>query len=97
MNERSNRLRIYHVSTGDMVMFLNWHKRQPQYISVPEIPGLPDGAEVESVYDSPAHRAIAVVVSHPSFPEVPDGEHIPIESGLVNMRSFAVPIKSTGN
>jgi hypothetical protein len=95
--ERSRRLRTYQIDTGDMVLFLNWAKRQPQYIAVPEMSGIPDGADVEWVYACPERRSIAVVVSHPSFPEVPDGEQIPFETGFMKMRSFAVPVKPMAN
>lgn len=91
---KTRRLRQYHIREKDLLLFLNWAKRAPQYISVPKFStGVPDGAEVEHFYVDYDRCCLSVVVSHPSFAEVPDGSPIPHEDGYCEMQSMQVAVK----
>lgn len=50
----------------------------PAFLSVPVVdPPLPAGVSVLRVWHDAYHRVFNFVVSHPSFPEVPDGQILP--------------------
>lgn len=63
---------------------------KPSYIKVPKLTALPDGAVIQVVFADSPRGTIGVVVSHESFPEVPDGT-IPEEiDSLLGMTTFEV-------
>ncbi len=53
-----------------------------EYLQRVRFAGLPEGCEVQSVRGNWGCRTIDLLVSHPSFPEVPDGEYPPRHDGV---------------
>lgn len=56
--------------------------RKAVYELVSKIPGIPADAVIESGFEDPWTRNIIVVLRHPSFAPVPEGETIPLIGGV---------------
>ena len=81
MNDR--RLKIYRLRANNVLDICRpWVV--DGILHVPVIDGLPDGATVESVFNDFERVGFALVVYHPEFDPVPDGETIPDASERVS-------------
>lgn len=79
MNERN--LKYYRVP--ERWVFSVWKNgcNRQRLLELPDLK-IPDDAQVLAVYHEPSHKTFDFLVSHPSFPEVPDGDLIPCEPGI---------------
>ena len=78
----SDRLKIAYVDERALLGFLQcW--RQGEFVSLPTGPQIPQGCEIVRVWHCPDRRALAVMLEHPHFPRVPDGEQPPSISQFV--------------
>jgi len=64
------------------------------WIEVPHVVGLPEGAKIVSVHADHSRRTIGVIVEHESFPDTPPGEMLdvikgPLEGICVNVERVA--------
>ena len=89
MGELRKHSRIIYVDMRLIVEILNT-MRSGQYIALPDIPEIPEDTEVIGVFHEFARRAFAVMLSHPSFGEVPEGEMIPelVSPAIVEWNTF---------
>lgn len=76
---RVKRIGIPQWAVLDAVLFAG--ARLPEYVRVVRHAAVPEDAEVVAVHPDPMNRLFWFVVSHPSFPEVPAGEHVPVAEG----------------
>lgn len=79
------RLRLIHLSPQQVLNCLCWRPRE--VLPLLDGTGLPDGMQVVSLHADWERHCITVLVHHPSFDEVPDGE-LPPE--LTDSRMVAV-------
>lgn len=82
------RLKIVRVSPDLIVDILNMRHRGPEYLAFPDIPDLPIDAEVRDVRYNEYRRCLDVLLSHSSFPPVPDGEEITPIGAFVEISMF---------
>jgi hypothetical protein len=62
-----------------MTLMGNW--RGHDCVCLPVLKGLPDGYDIRAVAFNFGHNAFELLVTHESFPEVPDGDLIPLGNG----------------
>ncbi len=74
----SSRLRRYYLGEQFAVEVLGMMRGWPEFFALPVIRNLPPAAVVQRIYHEPARRGFMVLVWHPSFDVVPDGEEIPV-------------------
>lgn len=75
-SNRRNLVRIY-ASEKDIVSILDWKK--PGFLELPVLRGsLPDGTRIVGVGWDPDRCAFGLACYHPGFPEVLDGDIIPL-------------------
>ncbi len=77
---KSRRVKIVSICTHDLLDLFS--KFAPQFFHLPKIDGLPDGYDVLSVTANWQNRVIDFQVTHPSFPEVADGDMPPRIEGV---------------
>lgn len=77
----NNRLKRYRVEDGAFMRYLTAFDRWPTHLAVPvNIVGPPSDAQLETVWYDQSMRCFVALVSHSSFPEVPQGEHPPMDA-----------------
>src|SRR5262245_39831686 len=88
MNAPRHLIVVWVPSHAVAALLLDWrrHLAVGGYVALPTLSDvqvrgrtidIPQDAEVVTVHADPFRRAVALVLSHPSFPEVPDGEPAP--------------------
>jgi hypothetical protein len=56
-----------------------WHDREPGFVATKvEFPGLPHDARFVDAHYDYSRQSFGIIVSHPSWPEVPQGEMLPV-------------------
>ncbi len=74
---KERRLRAYPISEDDVFELLLCPQQRPsEFVDLPVIKGVPDGATIERVLHQPADKCFWFILYHESFPVVPDGEHV---------------------
>ena len=70
-------VKALHVSEACLRLLLS-EKRPDQHgrIVIEEIRGLPDGFEIQAIYQAADWYGIIVIVSHPSFPQIDPNQKI---------------------
>jgi hypothetical protein len=91
--ERSRRLKYLVLPERIILSLLNAPSDRRPYYTFPVIKGLPDGYRVEAVNYDYERAGFAIVVSHPSFPEVPLGVRVPDLGGPLGIDAMNVEIK----
>ena len=75
--ERSRNLRVVRIRKSDILSMFCWED-----LKLPKLRNLPVGAKICDVTYQPEYDAFAILVEHPSFSAVPDGQHIPALDGI---------------
>lgn len=87
------RLRRYFLPMRELLVFLRMghHGIENQWVDLPEVQGIPEGAKILSVGFDPSRQAFEAVVEHPSFDSVEPGQVIPAaDCFTVERRAFRV-------
>lgn len=84
-----SRVKVVRISMRAVLFFLFTQKQVPQYVSLP-FTTLPEGFEVISCHVNQLCNATDVVVWHPSFDPVPEGQEPPQFMPDVEWRSYAL-------
>lgn len=72
------RCKVFYLQQGELRGLLRAHSGLPEAIKVPEpCESVPPDAKVISTFACPERASIGVVVAHPSYDVVPNGEMIP--------------------
>lgn len=86
-----DRLKIVSVSEGDILTMLNWYTENNTYLRLPRIEGIPHESVVVRASYSFCARAIELMIRHPSFDKVPQGQQVPhLVDGLLTMDSVVL-------
>jgi hypothetical protein len=75
------RLRLVHLSPQQVLNCLCWRRREA--LPLLDVTGLPDGMRVVSLHADAERHCFIVLVYHPSFDEVPEGECPPLLTPLM--------------
>lgn len=79
----AHRLKIVRMDTRSIVDLLNARLYDMRdMIALPVMDGIPEDAEVVSVRENWQLRALEVMIQHPSFDVVPDGDLPPVLPGI---------------
>lgn len=81
-------LKRYRIDDREILEYLRRNDNWPDYlVAAANVKGPPAGCHIHTVYFDYSTQGYWVVISHPEFPEVPDGEYIPAaENDLVAER-----------
>lgn len=71
----ARRLKVVTLSPHDVLAALCWQDNE--FLTLLDMTGLPDGIEVVSLHADELPRCFRIVVYHPSFDVVPEGERPP--------------------
>lgn len=82
MSQREARYKLVAINHYWVLDVLRSWSDPAQYLRLPRIAGIPDGAEIEDVHDDWRSKQFILRLWHPSFDIVPDGEQIPFLSEL---------------
>ena len=74
-DHKTRRVKILHVNPDEVVKILNSQTTECVWLAINR--NIPEGTEVLSVRECWSLRTIALLLTHPSFDEVPDGEQPP--------------------
>lgn len=77
------RVKIVRLDERLIVDVLNWCRDPKGYLMLPDVEGLPEDAVVVSCRDNWERRTLEVLVYHPSFEEVPEGDIPPVIEDVV--------------
>lgn len=72
-----NRLKVVYLKECEIASVLNWMRKPVGSYLILSTNDCPDDVHIERVFHSPINRAMAVMVSHESFPETLEGQEIP--------------------
>lgn len=86
------RFKLAYLSSRAIVSMLEGNALQADAIAVVESVGVPEGARVISVFAASERCAIAVVLEHPDFADIPEGEEIPLLHALLETKITFVRI-----
>lgn len=93
MSDQSNerRCKIYRIDCRTIMTLLGnwWHH---EGINLPVLKGVPEGYIIRRIHYDFSYDAIALLVEHESFPEVPEGGVFPISTGLAEFEFVSIPI-----
>jgi hypothetical protein len=68
--------------------YINQASKLPQFVGVPCLTGVPDGAKIVRVMHDPLALCFGFIVQHDSFPEVPCGELAPEHPGSLMLEFY---------
>jgi hypothetical protein len=71
------RLRILGVSAGVLEVLLSSFHQGWEYISIPEFVGLPEKVIINQIHMDLSNHRVLLMLWHPDFSPVPEGEKIP--------------------
>ena len=72
-SELLRRVKVVQLDANCIVDILNWWRSPPDFLALPTCEEIPEDVEVVSVYANWMSRTVEVMISHPSFPIVPEG------------------------
>lgn len=95
-NHRTRKLKLFCV-TRDLFKIVFNAGVNCTFLYLPVTDEIPDGAVVESVHEDWTRDSWVLVVSHDSYPEVPEGQEIPFSNKpYIPMRLFRrIPVTAT--
>lgn|SRR3990167_4831593 len=72
-----NNFKVFKLNQRQIIALLSRGERLPDVVEIPTCRGIPEGATAHHLFHTCGGMSIGVVVSHESFPEVPEGEDPP--------------------
>lgn len=85
-DHKTRKLKVLRVDPLSIVEMLNGQRRE--FVMLPQNDVIPAGTEVLAVRDNFHLRCIDMLLTHESWPEVPDGELPPDVGELFHMEHF---------
>lgn len=70
---KERRIKLVAVTHDDVLAFVNGHRGDAEYLSLPVFSELPEGYEVLGAFEAHDLHCFAFIVAHPSWPEVAPG------------------------
>lgn len=79
MSLSNRRYRVIAVDPMTVLALFNLNQATPDRLHIAQFPDLPDGYEVENIAYDDVRRCFAVMVTHPTFPEIEVGGAVEFE------------------
>lgn len=80
MSENTRGRKILYIQHREMLALFTRRAKEDGFVIAPRFQGLPEGAQVVSVFDAPERAAFGFIIEHESFPQAEPGmeyERIP--------------------
>lgn len=97
MGDLHRRIRRFAIPQSQLHRWLTIQKSGDRVVELPSIQDMPEDADVRGAYFDFTLSTFFVIVSHPSFDIVPEGQEAPCMSSGLTVRSISIATEATSN